>query len=1726
MRKLCCLLIILFSFSLVNAQTIIASGPTSFCQGDSVILSVTGATGTPLFQWMLNGAIISGATNPTLVVRTGGTYNLILTIGGVQQPPINNVIIIVEQPTSSFTFSPNNACANSIVQFTNTSTGTGLTYIWNFGDPASGSNNISTVTNPTHTFAGTPGIATQSFIIKLIATSANGCKDSITSSVTIKQRPDATLEGTGQTTYNGLPYFNICTSQPNATFTFINQSSTVTTNSSYTIVWGDASPNFTAVLFTSTSHTYNIGTYTLLFIVTGSNGCTDTTRYNVFVGSNPAVGFSTPGSTNICTGSSLTFPIENTASNPPGTTYTVTFNDGSPPIVFSHPPPNSVTHIFNSTSCGTNSSNGTITFPNSFSAVIVASNPCGISSIGVVPIYVSKKPVPNFSIAPRDTVCVNNIVTLTSTGTSGTISSNGNCNAGKHIWGITPGIQGTDYTILPGSSLGNDNGQTDPQLWTSGTNSIQLSFTTPGIYSVKLKVGANILCGVDSLVKTICVNQLPIAAFNVNSLIGCDAPLTVLTTNSSPTSFCGQNYYSWSVSYAPTSGCLPNTSSFSYINGTNSTSVNPQFQFTNPGIYTIGLITIAPGATCSSTVVTRIITIKGKPIVTLNSVPTICAGQSVTPTATYSCYIDINTIYAWSFPGGTPSSSTSPTPDPIVYSGPGSYTISLSVTNECGTTTANQQFNVSTQPTIPTVDNNGPLCSGSTLNLTANTSTTGVSYLWTGPGGFTSTSQNPVRPNATVAMGGTYTVAVTLNGCASAPATTTVVINQTPSNPVVTSPVNYCQNATAVPLTATGSAGNTFNWYTVATGGTASTTAPTPNTSAIGTTTYYVSQVSTTTPACESPRLPIVVNVYAVPNINGSYTDPTTCSSSNGTITITGLTPNASYSIQYIKDGGSPTTVTLTSNASGVIVISNLSGGIYANISASLNGCSSNIIGPFTLVNPSAPVAPTAGNNGPLCSGSTLNLTATSSSAGATYSWTGPGGFTSISQNPVRPNVTTAMSGTYSVTVSLNGCTSVPATTNVLIIQTPPNPVVASPVNYCQNDVAIPLTATGSTGNTFNWYTVPTGGGSNITAPTPVTSALGSVTYYVSQVTTTTPACESGRTPIVVNVYPVPAINGSYIDPTSCLLSNGTITLTGLTPAASYLVQYTLNGGTPITVTITSNASGTIVISNLPVGTYSNITASLNGCSSNIVGPYTLVNPTAPASPNTGSNSPICTGNTLNLTASSATPGVTYTWTGPGGFTSTSQNPVRINATTAMSGTYSVIITLNGCTSVPATINVVVNQTPPAPIVTTPVNYCLNAVAVSLTATGTSGNTLNWYTVPTGETASTTAPTPGTTTAGTTTYYVSQLNPLTPTCESPRTPLAVQINAIPNIISSSTAPTTCISNNGTITLSGLIPTTSYNVQYTFNGGTTTAILTSNNNGAIIITNLPAGAYTNITATLNGCSSNIAGPFLLINPLAPATPTAVSNSPLCAGSTLNLTATSTTTGVTYSWAGPGRFTSSLQNPSISNISTAESGRYYVMVRLNNCVSERDSIDVIVNINPIVNLGPDLLLAPGIQYPIIPAIQNGPIFQYLWTPGTNLSCSNCPLPIATIQSNISYIARVTNNFGCIARDTLNIKVICEKSQIFIPNAFTPDGDGINDILMIRAAGIVTIKYFRIFNKWGVLVFEKNNVRSNNPNDGWDGKVKGVSGPPDVYVYTVEVMCENGSSFIYKGNVSILK
>lgn len=154
-----------------------------------------------------------------------------------------------------------------------------------------------------------------------------------------------------------------------------------------------------------------------------------------------------------------------------------------------------------------------------------------------------------------------------------------------------------------------------------------------------------------------------------------------------------------------------------------------------------------------------------------------------------------------------------------------------------------------------------------------------------------------------------------------------------------------------------------------------------------------------------------------------------------------------------------------------------------------------------------------------------------------------------------------------------------------------------------------------------------------------------------------------------------------------------------------------------------------------------------------------------------------------------------------------------------------------------------------------------------------------------------------------------------------------------------------------------------------------------------------------------------------------------------------------------------------------------------------------------------------------YAITPA---GP-FTYLWTPDLSLNSNTTQNPIATPIENTTYFVIATDKNGCTVLDSITILVktiLCDEPEIFIPSAFSPNGDQQNDLFRIRGNTIETM-YLVIYDRWGEKVFETKDI-----NTGWNGYYKGKLVPPDVYVYYVETTCFNKTEFRKKGNVTVIR
>ncbi|HEX7905222.1 MAG TPA: PKD domain-containing protein [Chitinophagaceae bacterium] len=152
--------------------------------------------------------------------------------------------------------------------------------------------------------------------------------------------------------------------------------------------------------------------------------------------------------------------------------------------------------------------------------------------------------------------------------------------------------------------------------------------------------------------------------------------------------------------------------------------------------------------------------------------------------------------------------------------------------------------------------------------------------------------------------------------------------------------------------------------------------------------------------------------------------------------------------------------------------------------------------------------------------------------------------------------------------------------------------------------------------------------------------------------------------------------------------------------------------------------------------------------------------------------------------------------------------------------------------------------------------------------------------------------------------------------------------------------------------------------------------------------------------------------------------------------------------------------------------------------------------------------------------------GPIVYYNWLPTQNLSCTNCMTPVANPQFTTRYVVQIEDRYGCKNSGEITVQVVCTGQNFFIPNTFSPNGDGSNDVFYLRGTGLFRVKVLRVFNRWGELVFEKREFPVNNPVYGWDGSYKGKKGQADVYVYQLEILCNNGELIKYAGNIALIQ
>ncbi len=244
--------------------------------------------------------------------------------------------------------------------------------------------------------------------------------------------------------------------------------------------------------------------------------------------------------------------------------------------------------------------------------------------------------------------------------------------------------------------------------------------------------------------------------------------------------------------------------------------------------------------------------------------------------------------------------------------------------------------------------------------------------------------------------------------------------------------------------------------------------------------------------------------------------------------------------------------------------------------------------------------------------------------------------------------------------------------------------------------------------------------------------------------------------------------------------------------------------------------------------------------------------------------------------------------------------------------------------------------------------------------------------------------------------------------------------------------------------------------------------------------------------------------------------------ICLGDTVMLTTTSNASE--FIWT-PMEQISDATDPK-PLVNPSQTIDYLVTGTYKSCNSATDSVRVEVMSLPEVNFSPVRRFFPGqsILLEVSPKDSNSD-YSYDWSPSTGLSCSSCANPTARLDTNMVYTITITNReTGCMREAKMEVSELttCPEDLIYMPTVFSPNGDGFNDDFLMLSSNISEIDYFRVYDRWGALLWETQDF-----SQGWDGRVNGELVNTGVYVYSLEAPCPlNNSTILKKGGVTVLR
>ena len=1153
----------------------------------------------------------------------------------------------------------------------------------------------------------------------------------------------------------------------------------------------------------------------------------------------------------------------------------------------------------------------------------------------------------------------------------------------------------------------------------------------------------------------------------------------------------------------PDSGCAPFTKSFSaaastnepiasylwnFGDGTTSTLANPSHTFP-VGAYNIQL-TIVTISGCSATkTLASAIKVGTNPSVNFSATPRIaCAKKMIN-------FQDLSTggVDSWLWSFGDGGSSTSQNPG-YLYSDTGKFTVKLVVSNNgCKDSIA---FGEYIQILPPIAKFLVPLdCNSRFTKAFIDSSVGADQWRWNFGDGDSSILQNPTH---TYQNAGTYTVSLTVinlaTGCDHTKTTTLIISNERAAFNVNNSIV--CRNVpNAVRVTSTNDSSKvTLYEWNFGDGATTAVGNPITHTySNAGT--YNIRLVITDANGCRDSLVKQNVVKVLGPNANFTAVTPVLC-----------ITDTARFSDQTTTD--SLYRINLWTFDFGDSIRKNFSaapfthlyntGGIFSvklTVKDSF-GCLDSIV-KTNIITVGNPKVNFIAADSMSCPGRPIVFSDSSSGLGLRYNWLFGDGNSSTVASPSHAYADT---GTYSVSLTITdaaGCVQTKTRPRYIKIVRPvSNFTVSDTLSTCP-PLIVQFTNTSTDTRSLVW---DFGDGNTSQSVNPSHFYNVSGTFISSLTVTSAGGCTSVKTQRIVVRGPQGSF--SYGPITGC--NPLTVTFTASTQdQASFIWDF--NDGTtmPTTAPVITHVFNRL-------GNYlpKMILRDLAGCTVAIEGTDTIIvnGVDAEFMPETTVRCSPGAVQFNNLSVSTE-PITGYLWNFGDGITSTEASPLHNYATLGNFIPTLTATSLSGCIDL-ATLTV------PLRVVKTP------EISITQTADGCvpitktfNGNLLNadtaaidwkWVLNNRDTARGIRLVTPLITNAG---QYTATLFAQNSSGCKDTASVNYETFAIPNIAASADA-FICSGISQTLSATG-------GDTYLWSPANTLSCTTC---ATTIATPTATTSYVVAGTNAKGCTSR---DTVLISVQATIVISSGYADTLCTGSftTLNVTGADS-----YAWSPPTGLNTTTGNTVRAN--PTQNIIYMVVGRDDKgCFSDTAYFPISVFPIPTVQLRSDTTITLGESITLTPKFSTD-VTSVTWFPLIAVVANNYPSITVQPTSATQYTATVRNIAGCLSSEPVNINVKCSDANAFIPNTFSPNNDGANDVFYPRGTGLYNVKSTRIFNRWGEVVFTKLNYSANDASAGWDGNFKGRQLLPDVYIYIIEIVCQNNTVLLYKGNITLIR